>query len=185
MAQPGRKSAAKVQAELNRQEAEAHNNERPKPPASFNLNSEEKQVWNDTLARLPANWVAPVAYPLFAQYCRSVAQVKWMSCWVKEAQRKKDPHELGKAMRLEALATRSMRSIATTLKLHGTTLGAVKHRNLLAKQQKMNVPLPVEDSPWKDKSSWKSNKPVEPASEDDEGTVQPAAAADRTDQPWD
>lgn len=182
MTQPGRKTAAKISAEL----AAAADPYRPPPPTSLKLNKEEALIWKETLEKFPPNWVPPVQFPLFAQYCRAIVRCRWCASWINDARHSKDKRELLRAMQIDAIAGRSIKAIGHSLRLTHMT-PRTRHRiNDLKKEQAVLVESPTEDSPWKNKANWKSAPLKPPVVEEDSvaGETYKVDASSDTASPW-
>jgi hypothetical protein len=75
-----------------------------------------------------------------------------------------------------------MKTIAIALRLTGTGLPFIKRKNELRKQQKVvDVQVPLGESPWKNKASWKPQ--VEQAEDIDKSAEVPLVEVG-TKTPW-
>jgi hypothetical protein len=127
---------------------------RPKAPNELKLTKDEKKIWDTTLNSLPPKWVAEVAYPQLAQYCRVVAMLPEYHEWVLRAKRKRDGGaEVYKAISCVRMLMLQVKTLSHTLRLAGAKRTNVTHQQKLNRENRIDVrTIPAEGT-----EIWKTN----------------------------
>jgi hypothetical protein len=89
MGQRGPKSAAELAiAKPGKVETTA------RPDACYSLPDEAAEVWQATLAALPADWIGAEALPVLAAYCRTTVALRRLGQLIHQAETEPGPLDL-------------------------------------------------------------------------------------------
>jgi hypothetical protein len=122
---------------------------RPKPPAIYRLNEDQKVIWTQIVNGQPPGWFTSSQFPLLAQLCRMIDQAATIGEWADKAKEEGKERTYNKWSRSTHTLTRAIQSVANKMRLNISSAAKAKpiKKRLEATQGKVGKAKP-KHTPW-------------------------------------